>query len=365
MTARERRDEILARWREEHQAPLVTGLGEVLDIEAGLHEILLMSRYDTSVRALDHVLDIEAGLAAVLPSRPSEPAVKATTPEWLQGRTVPRELFDSVSPRERITLRVRPPVSKASRALDNALHLNLALDPDRALARALVQDLALELARDLNREIGRAHGFVRTRDLGRLIDLDCVCDTALHIDRNIPGVVALDPRSLDRARGLIRARDIVFNLAQDLVVAVPHARELSLDLALPLDRARALALDLDHALNHVFALGCDHNFHVDVVNIRTNGVRRALGRALHQEPPTIDTSAVHPFLNDFTASDLRSADLGGIDLGGVRWSEYGTQWPWDLDVEHLKSRSDEAAPGSGIWVVRSGTATIRDLVGLR
>ncbi|MEV5430344.1 hypothetical protein [Streptomyces sp. NPDC052701] len=373
MTAGQRRDPVLKRWpddpvlkrwSDEHQRPLVTGLNDVLDIEAGLQEILLTSRYGTAVRALDGVLDVEAGLAAVLPARPARPAGRPVTPEWVQGRTVPRELFESVSPQERITLRVRPLVSKASRALDRALHLNLALDPDRTVARALVHDLALDLARDLRREADRATDIVRTRGPGRLPDLAHVRDAAVHIDRTVAGIVVLSPRSLERARGLVRVRDIAFGLAQDLDAAVPRAREAGVDLGLSLDRARALALDLDHALNHVFALGCDHNFHMDVVTLRTNGVRRALGRVLHQEPPTIGTSAVQAFLNDFTASDLRRADLGGIDLGGVRWSECGTRWPGDLDVEHLKTCSDEDPPGSGVWVVRSGTAMIRDLVGL-
>ncbi|MEH0447716.1 MULTISPECIES: hypothetical protein [unclassified Streptomyces] len=66
-------------------------------------------------------------------------------------------------------------------------------------------------------------------------------------------------------------------------------------------------------------------------------------------------------MDDFTATDLSNADLTGIDLGGVYWSEHTTRWPPAINVEDLKARSKETPSGSGTWIVRSGTATIRDL----
>ncbi|MGW2785920.1 hypothetical protein ACWC3X_32500 [Streptomyces populi] len=60
-------------------------------------------------------------------------------------------------------------------------------------------------------------------------------------------------------------------------------------------------------------------------------------------------------------TDLSDVDLTGIDLSGVRWSEHTTQWPSVIDIEDLKARSDQAPPYNGIWIVRSGTATVRDL----
>ncbi|MDO0914146.1 hypothetical protein QQM39_25930 [Streptomyces sp. DT2A-34] len=68
-------------------------------------------------------------------------------------------------------------------------------------------------------------------------------------------------------------------------------------------------------------------------------------------------------LDDFTHDDLRDTDLRGIDFSGVHWSQR-TQWPPVVDVEALKARSDETPPGSGTWIIRSGTTTIRDFVDL-
>ncbi|MEU9671833.1 pentapeptide repeat-containing protein [Streptomyces bobili] len=83
--------------------------------------------------------------------------------------------------------------------------------------------------------------------------------------------------------------------------------------------------------------------------------------ALRCKAPVIATDSVHTVLADFTDTDLRSADLTDIDLSGVRWSRR-TQWPPAMDIDDLRARSDETPPGSGTWIVRSGTATIRDHV---
>ncbi|MGW0828674.1 hypothetical protein [Streptomyces sp. NPDC002845] len=48
----------------------------------------------------------------------------------------------------------------------------------------------------------------------------------------------------------------------------------------------------------------------------------------------------------------------------AHWSQYTTQWPPTVDIDDLKTHSKETPSGSGIWVVRAGTATIRDLAEL-
>ncbi|MFD9489139.1 MerR family transcriptional regulator [Streptomyces sp. NPDC059991] len=45
---------------------LTEGLDDVLDVEAGLHEVLLQSRHDAAVANLDDILDTEAGLRDAL-----------------------------------------------------------------------------------------------------------------------------------------------------------------------------------------------------------------------------------------------------------------------------------------------------------
>jgi hypothetical protein len=44
-------------------------------------------------------------------------------------------------------------------------------------------------------------------------------------------------------------------------------------------------------------------------------------------------------------------DLAGVDLAGVRWSEQGTRWPPELDVEKLQRNSLQTPPGSGTYVI--------------
>jgi hypothetical protein len=54
-------------------------------------------------------------------------------------------------------------------------------------------------------------------------------------------------------------------------------------------------------------------------------------------------------LDDFTHADITHADLAGIDLTGVRWSASGTEWPPGTNVNALRARSREVAPG--IYVI--------------
>jgi hypothetical protein len=97
---------------------------------------------------------------------------------------------------------------------------------------------------------------------------------------------------------------------------------------------------------------------------RSDEVKQVISDVLGRELPALSEESVEAFLNDFTTSDLRTADLKGIDLDGVRWSETRTRWPEAVDVEDLKNRSKETLVGSGVWVVQSGSATLRDLAEL-
>lgn len=132
------------------------------------------------------------------------------------------------------------------------------------------------------------------------------------------------------------------------------ARDLDRTLARDLDRARTRARARDRALdlNRVLDL---------IVEVRTAEVGRAISLALRREPLVLNKDSLHALLDDFTATDLSNVDLAGIDLSGVHWSEHATQPPSTINAEDLKTRSDETPPGSGTWIVRSGTATIRDL----
>lgn len=77
-----------------HQHTLSNSLDDVLDIEAGLREILIHSRHDIAVDNLDTVLNTEAGLAAILPTTTPEPATPATTHDPVDAE----ELLRTISP---------------------------------------------------------------------------------------------------------------------------------------------------------------------------------------------------------------------------------------------------------------------------
>ncbi|MFE6977249.1 hypothetical protein [Streptomyces sp. NPDC057682] len=346
-----------------HQHTLDDNLDSFLDIEAGLQEILIQSRHDTAVNALGTVLNTEAGLAGILtpPPQPQAPSGTPSTHHHLRaGASLP-----ALSPADRMALREHPDIKDAQRALAH----DLAGNRDRNLPLALAHDLASALARDLGHAGARDPDLARTRDLNlararnRALDLVRVLvrarDLALDLARN--GDLSIDlglarARDLDRdlVRVLARARNRDLDLDLDLARALVLARDLDRDLALALDLARTLDFNPAHGLTPARGLARDA-----FIKVRANEVCRAIGTVLRQEPPALDAASVTTLLNDFTHDDLRAADLKGLDFSGVHWSQC-TRWPPTVDIEALKARSDETPPGSGIWIVRSGTTTVRD-----
>ena len=376
-------------WLTRHQHAMTQSLDDLLDTEAGLREILLHSHHYTATDNLDTVLDIEAGLAAILPTPQTSPA---DTHDAAPHRTDTTGRFGTLSPAVRMTLRSNPDVKKTSQALALAFarDRDLARARDRDLAFDLVRDLAFELVRELDHVLARArdrardHIHPRDRALVRVLALDRVHDLAVELARSLD--LALD-RALahDRDRSLTHVRAIAHDLDLDLdrvrafvrgldpdFVRV-RVRALALGLARDFDRAIGIARDLNRVcaiardlalardLDRVLGLARDLNAARDlIVEIRTAEVGRAIGLALRREPLLLDKDSLHTLLNDFTSTDLSNTDLTGIDLNGVRWSERTTRWPPTINIEDLKARSDETPPGSGTWIVRSGTATIRD-----
>ncbi|MEW2570175.1 hypothetical protein [Streptomyces sp. NPDC047070] len=345
------------RWLTRHQHALTHTLDDLLDVEAGLREILLHSHHDAATDNLDSVLDTGAGLAAILPSPETAPLASArATPH---PRTDAGELLRVLSPADRMALRNHPAVKEASQALArDALFLPRSYSRERGRLRAL------RLARDL------ARAFIR--DLVHARSLVVVRDVTPRFDRAFDLVRALD-HALDRARALDFDLDHEFDHAFDL----DHARALARDLA----RVHTLALlDPNRALDFDLALArarerakartraIDHALHIldpDVaavlIKLRIAEVGRAIGLALRHKTVVLDGNALHALLDDFTATDLSDVDLTGIDLSGIHWSEHTTRWPPAIDIEDLKTRSDEAPPGSGTWIIHAGTATLRNL----
>ncbi|MGQ4465259.1 hypothetical protein ACN6LC_004660 [Streptomyces violaceoruber] len=352
-----------------HQRTLDNSLDGALDVEAGLREIFIHSRHDTAVDALGTVLNTEAGLARILPPTP-QPQASDT-----HRHPRARDFLPALSPADRMAVRNRPDVRAEQRDLARALALDfdlphvLALSLARDLARACARDLSriLDRARDLDRDLSRirdlagsftpfldpalarnlADARARVLDLDHVFELESARDLARYLELARPRAHDL-ALALTRGRGRdhVHARDHVLGLGLTLDCALDRA----LDLARILDLGRAYVLDLDLARNAF-------------IEVRTNEVCRAIGLALHREPPVLDAASVPKLLDDFTDADLSDTDLSGIDLSGVHWSQR-TQWPPVVNIEALKARSDETPPGSGVWIVRSGTTTVRDFANL-
>ncbi|MEV6758222.1 hypothetical protein [Streptomyces sp. NPDC051214] len=314
---------------------LEQALAGLLDVEAGLSEILLPSRQERAVEALHAALDAESGLAAILPptQAASMPPADPADAEEALGDLTPAQLLDLRSHRD---------VQAASQALDHALSLEASPEVDRAVFFDLALDLARAIVRDLS--VGRGTDnavLVRARAIVHDLDRVRVLDRERGFDRD---------RAIDRAR----ARARILDRARTRAVAISHAPDLDLATV----RARARAGDLARVLALVLARS--HGLAHIVIDIRMAEVRRAVGLALHRQAPAL-TGAAIASLNDFTAADLSNTDLTGIDLSGIRWSERGTQWPPSTDIDALKARSDQTQPGNGVWIIRSGTTTIHGL----
>ncbi|MFH8399685.1 hypothetical protein ACH4E9_19890 [Streptomyces anulatus] len=356
------------------QPSLTRALDGVLDVEAGLREILILSHHDTAVEGLDGVLDAEAGLAAILP-----PAAPGSPSRGAHDGMRTEALLRAIGPEDRMALRNESEIRRVSQVLARTRGAALALEGnppyDTYLARTLALDLARDITHDLAQDLVLARGLARDLSITAAGDLDLSRATAVAA-------------CLGQARGLGSRADRLAarTHAEDLTSALDLAHVHAVALARDLDRNRGIALtfrlnvadDLDLALDVAhgraidlvgllgFEPGIDRSrahreLVAQVVAIRTAEMCRAIGRVLGHKPPTLDGDSLHALLDDFVTADLSDADLAGIDLTGVHWSELGTQWPAGLDVEALKARSEETFPGSGTWVVRSGTATIHDL----
>ncbi|MFG2864246.1 hypothetical protein [Streptomyces sioyaensis] len=373
MTDREAKfsDHALEAWLSQQQPDL---LDSVIDVEAGLREILLQSRHDAMVDSLDAVIDVEAGLAAVLPPAPG-PATdghRATRSARQRREFLSVErLLMSVSPHRRIALRGHPEVLLGYEALEglrkiehymresfqcagqlgDLLTSHHAIDFDLALSLSLKFEHTIQITREYCSEIC---AFVR-----KSIAYELLCAV-----RDVQTFATNLSRSVAQASEYAHACDTARKRNKRLRTGEgTRARQVSRELAYHFDQALAKTRRLTEDLPSIMLRGEGgvQSFAIACVQ----RVRRTLAREIgHHRFPTLSLEEFREFLDNFTMSDLRDAALEGIDLGGVRWSVHQTLWPEAVEVDDLKARSDETFPGSGIYVIRSGTAMVRDFAGL-
>ncbi|MEV5950392.1 hypothetical protein [Streptomyces sp. NPDC051993] len=349
-------------WLDRQQQDLLDGLDSVLDIEAGLREVLLQSRNDTMTDELNAVLDVEAGLAAILPQMP-EP--KAQPTQHVQQLTSVEVLLAAVSPSVRIALRRHPEVLRGAEVREEIPEIYRLVDG------------MLNAARDLH-------------DRGtHPVHPEWSVDASLRFSRLASTLTALLIATEGFASPRVEAE--AARTAQDVLAFAE-------DLASAIDRASSLARKMEH-LNHLTVTRGHHRSGRKSSQQAQEELRRTLSqvrdraanldalmvsavytikgftleciqklqRVLAREVglpgfPALTLYDLRVFLDDFTTADLRDAALADVDLSGVHWSVHQTRWPEAVDVECLKGISTEVA--SGIYVVRSGTATIREFAEL-
>ncbi|MEV6527623.1 hypothetical protein AB0M43_37445 [Longispora sp. NPDC051575] len=381
------------RWIKQGHVDLIAALGIVLDVKAGLRDVLLTARHATFTEQVRQSLDIEAGLAAILPTpqvlqtqaTPGPPVAASeqfppSAPSSGPGSHVVQVLM-TLDPSARLMARYEPAVV--------ALTMYCARDVARIRTREFVRDLddaiadgtARALARTYLHIIGPVRNLILALDKGikadleypRALDryhgrrynlnedLEYALRKALADDADIARDLGLESTSihgLDRALSCDLERfdslrsKLVFNLNGDEDLdstgarsrSRPRARADALDRTFDLigARARALADALDSAL--------DLNRNLVRVLAHGHADTRALAHALEQDGDldldlALDrVSALDRALLDFSGADLSGANLERVRLRGVLWSDT-TVWPQGW-VDRIHRNSIETEPGT-------------------
>ncbi|MFE4626005.1 hypothetical protein [Streptomyces mirabilis] len=326
---------------------IIADLGSVLDLESGLREILLRSDHSKQVAHLNAVLDVENGLAAILPSR--------TQGFWSASAALSLHETESdlggplaVPPHVRMVLR------KDFAEHCDALELSEQLFAHFSHVASLADNIgdllfasgavdfsaAMEMCLRLSGEVGKmsplSDSMMRaiTETSEFAAELTAICCAAIDARRTLESARRFPHRSAKNSSGMT-------------------GRDLQKILAATHDDARQIChVVIDRALTGYRAA---HRYLCEQSNV----TRRALGHRLGDlNFPALTAAELRAFVDDFMYADLRPADLLGVDMTGVRWSTQ-TLWPAELDVEELRNHSVEDPAGSGIFVVRSGTARMR------
>jgi hypothetical protein len=349
--------EPIERWLASQHHELHEYLGQFLDVDAGLREASTHAKHTSLLRNFSSRLDTDAGLAAILPPPTSQLAAPLGQES---GRLDIASVIAAADPALRLTVRRHPIVLAVITSDFLARTLEIADEPlsrdDRSIARTLAQDLAKALASALDTDravvdhafdlpLGLALAFARSlsRDL---------------VEGYSHTFAPVRDRALALARDLSRTRSLVRDLN--------HARALYLDLDLDVTNARdhacRLARELDYPGLDIFRTPSIFDGDSNLISRRAGDLARVRNLAHHltlkmggvlglQHVDGLVEAVLDDVLDDFTHSSLANTDLTSVDLTGVRWSVSGTRWPPGTDIEVLRARSRETAPGTGIYVI--------------
>ncbi|MFD9286098.1 hypothetical protein ACFWD7_54755 [Streptomyces mirabilis] len=328
---------------------LIAELGSVLDVESGLREVLLRSDHSKQIARLMDFVDIEGGLSAIVPRRSQ--AFWAEHALW-SITEAEGGLEDPLAVAPAVRMAVRSDFIRYYEALENTERISEHLRLIASLATSLREDLfndsgsvdfsvAMETCLRISGEVGKLSPSLNnsitramTETYESVTELTASCGAASDAVRTLENARHAPHRSAKNSSGMT-----VRDLKKVLAAAHDDACQISLVV---LDRATSGWL-------------AGRRYLAEQINVTRRDIARRLGV---RDFPALTVAELRAFTDDFISADLRRADLRGVDMTGVRWSAQ-TLWPAELDVEELRNRSTESPMGSGIFVVRSGTARMR------
>lgn len=352
---------------EREHADALTDLTALLDIAAGVDDVLRQLDRAQALDAVRDVLDLKsgaaaaldaAGLAAILPDLPS--LLDSAEPKLPPSGDV-EQLFLLPAP-IRLSLRTTPAFRRLREVVE------VLGDLTGAIVRPGFHRHALDLAHDVVRRVhtNPAEEPAPIPDIAFLVNL--ARELANSHRRALDIVLALDQAQRHphaRTDELARARTVARRLARDIdnlskidrvhLDQLAHVRDLAstLERALRLGNdeynpdtghdARALVAEIEAilhpALHQVLPVAEQiAAVHAAAINLNLN-VQNADSAEWNARAQTLASVA-----NNFIDSDLRTAKLDRVaDLTGVYWST-STWWPAEWE-DYIRAASSEVDPG--------------------
>ncbi|WP_433527758.1 hypothetical protein ACQPZ2_44025 (plasmid) [Nocardia pseudovaccinii] len=297
----------LDQWLIAQRDALDADLATVLDLEAGLREVLIAAQYEVLDDDLGDVLDLESGLAAIVPeARP--------VPEARQG-----------------TKRTREPEEYSDDEIRAIKTLSI---HDRWALRGHILRNGLELAYQTAKELADSGERCTTHTPHESADFWARWIVANH--GRFDDLYEALKRGLDEGAFYIRGHLPIHRSPKEELLN--HWSQRAIEAKQLTDQAHKWRNDVVHRR---FADEA-------VVRGVANPPREAVVRGLSTLMLKI-ADAIHA-VNDFTGDDLREAGLQKEDLDGLRWSAQ-TKWPpeWQEEIDR-----DSVPIGNGVFEVRQG-----------
>jgi hypothetical protein len=342
-------------------------LDELLDVEAGLREILLQSDHDERVEGLHGVVDEEAGLSAILEPTPT-PAdgIPLFKDQAIDGETAQPNL-QLLTATERMRLRSVPAVAEAADYLE------------------LLETVVDVLSRPVSR-ITSGNGGYQTLELvssvvSKIADLlhshnryDLYLQQAEACLANFPKTgetFAVEVNRPQFNQAALRALISALRLAERAFVWSQQGDQSTRD-EWRLNVEAETVLNGVRNVRNLLIHGADGPARFRTSNHRSFAVHeadrvlKACGESLRftieglvgRRVRLFDAALLRFMLDDFTTTDLSEADFHDVDMTGMRWTEHGTRWPTAITVADLKQVSVEEPEGSGVYVITFGTSSV-------